>query len=129
MIPDLNCCLLHQKLQVLDHCIQLRSVGSAAVGPQLVSPVVERSRQWTDYDYDDLFDDLGDQSVQISTVQSDPISINNAEQTSSFEVLPEGVNPDITLPNVYLLDGITKMNVPITLESPILTEDQASSLS
>ncbi|CEO99757.1 Rab3 GTPase-activating protein catalytic subunit [Plasmodiophora brassicae] len=109
-VPDMSSCIVHQKLQVLARCIEIRRV-SVDQRPQVVSPAA--SRKMLDFSSGSSGDDDDAQVTEDDAVQEAPM-----EQ-------PVGVNRDVHMPPGTTLLGTQRpMHVPITLEQPLLTEDQ-----
>eukprot|EP00474_Spongospora_subterranea_P005821 CRZ06279.1 hypothetical protein [Spongospora subterranea] len=113
-IPDLSTCILYQKIQVLAHCISLRTVAIENRASATISPSAQRASDWVDFDGYSGVENL----EECSSI------IGDSRGSADVAAVPEGINHDIFLSDMFLLEGGQQMHVPLTLESPLMTEDE-----
>lgn len=99
--PDLSCCLLHQKLQMLNYCIERR-----------------RARENLPASTTSLSDDSDDEFFECNEAEA---AEKPKRTDSTFPMIPDGrLRP---LGNLTLLNSKDPLYIPITQEPAPLTED------
>ncbi|XP_071978369.1 rab3 GTPase-activating protein catalytic subunit isoform X3 [Engystomops pustulosus] len=138
--PDLKCCLLHQKLQMLNCCIERkksRDDGKKANAPDSTDSVLNKAASDSTaesekhkYDVGKSWDSWSDSEEEFFECHSDTEELKesgqDAQKKSAKEEVKEALKPDGRLHqsgNLTLLHTREPLYIPITQEPAPMTED------